>query len=106
MQIMADQAFEALVKEIGRAVVERGFNAVWELAQRLGMTGGRAGSPFTLGYRFQGTDQTGALIDLYVRSYDPSGPGQNEPDISRFTVTVQRGGTQVAYYDAQYEEHH
>lgn len=100
----ANQLYSALVTAIDDACVNRGFMEVCDAAQTLGMTGGRTTDQFKLAYSYDFADLSGQSVNLYVRSYDPSGPGQNEPDINRFTVRRSNNGREVDVYDRQYND--
>lgn len=100
----ARQAFDWLADAIERTVAARGFNEVCQHAEQLGLKGGQTKSITTLGYRFDGVDASGARVELYIRSYDPSGPFQNIPDINRFTVTLTENGVQTARYENEYSD--
>jgi hypothetical protein len=67
------------------------------------MSGGQTPDRFTLGYRYAFSDGSDA-VELYVRSYDPSGPFQNIPDINRFTASLIRDGKTIATHDRQYND--
>ncbi|MDN7754764.1 hypothetical protein [Burkholderia gladioli] len=100
----AKQALDLLADAIARTVAARGFNEVCEYALQLGLTGGQTGSLTKLEYRFEGVDESGARVELHVRSYDPSGPFQNIPDINRFTVTLTENGVQTGRYHDEYND--
>jgi hypothetical protein len=98
------QVFDWLADAIERTVAAKGFNEVCQYAEQLGLTGGQTNSMTTLGYRFEGVDASGARVELYVRSYDPSGPFQNVPDINRFTVTLTENGVETGRYHDEYSD--
>ena len=57
----------------------------------------------SLRYEYSYTGEAGHSVGLNVRSYDPSGPFQNEPDINRFTASLRVNGLESAIHDRQYE---
>lgn len=102
--MQARQIYDALVVAIDVACEERGFLEVCDEAIRLGMAGGQTGDIMTLGYKYEYTDEESQVVSLYVRSYDPSGPFQNEPDINRFTAKLHTNGREVASHDRSYTD--
>ena len=81
-----------------------GFLEVCDEAVQLGMVGGEVKSFNALRYEFAYIDSEGGQVTLNVRSHDPSGPFQNEPDINRFTVKLICAGREMASHDRQYNE--
>lgn len=100
----ARRVYEALVIAIEKACAVHGFSEVCDEAQRLGMSGGRANSLTSLRYDFKYESPDGGVVTLDVRSYDPSGPFQNEPDINRFTARLYENGQERTAYDRQYSD--
>jgi len=100
----ANQLYSELVTAIDNACANQRFMEVCDAAQALGMTGGQTADRFTLSYKYDFADSSGQSVNLYIRSYDPSGPGQIEPDINRFTVRRSHNGREVDVYDRQYTD--
>lgn len=102
--MQAKKLFDAIASAIDKACESRGFLEVCDSAAKLGMIGGEVKSFNTLKYEFSYADSDGGSVTLNVRSYDPSGPFQNEPDINRFTTKLLRDGREVDSYDRSYED--
>jgi hypothetical protein len=102
--MQAKMLFDALASAIDNACKSRGFLEVCDSAAKLGMIGGEVNSFNTLKYEFTYTDGEGGSVTMNVRSYDPSGAFQNEPDINRFTAKLLRDGREVDSYDRSYED--
>lgn len=102
--MLARNLYEAIVTAIDKACASSNFLEVCDVAAQLGMIGGEVTSFNALRYEFAYTDSEGDQVTLNVRSYDPSGPFQNEPDINRFTVKLISPGREVASHDRQYDE--
>ncbi|WP_147432438.1 hypothetical protein [Pararobbsia silviterrae] len=95
--------FDTLAQEIDKAVAERGFLSVCDRAQALGFKGGRTDLTSAVGYRFERGEPNAVSLHLYARSYDPSGPDQVRPCITRFTVTAVENGALTQQYENEYE---
>lgn len=95
--------FDSLVHEIDRAVAERGFLTVCHRATELGLNGGQIDLSSAVGYRYEGLVSGGETLSLYARSYDPSGPTQVRPGITRFTVVATDSGAVTHQYENEYE---
>jgi hypothetical protein len=102
--MQAKAIFDAVTRVVDRACESRGFQEVCDSAAKLGMAGGRVSSFNILKYEFTYADGKGGIITLNVRSYDPSGPSQNQPDINRFTVKLLCDGREVESHDRSYED--
>lgn len=102
--MQAKTLYEAIVGAIDMACESRGFLEVCDSAVKLGMSGGEVKAFNTLKYEFAYTDSEGGSVVLNVRSYDPSGPFQNEPDINRFTAKLLIKGHEIASHDRSYED--
>lgn len=100
----ATSLYNAMIGVIDHACETLGFLEVCDVAARLGMAGGEIKSFNALRYEFTYSDSQGDQVTLNVRSYDPSGPFQNEPDINRFTAKLISGGREVASHDRQYAD--
>jgi hypothetical protein len=103
MPTTVTEIFDCLVEEIKNAVADRGFLSVCNRAMELGLSGGPSDSEFSVGYRFEGSDSTGDMLSLYVRSYDPSGPMQVRPRLTRFTIAVSENCVVKLEYEDEYE---
>jgi hypothetical protein len=102
--MQANILFEEMVRAIDKAYQTCGFLEVCDSAMRFGMAGGKVESFNALRYEFTYADNLGGSVTLNVRSYDPSGPFQNEPDINRFTVKLLREGREIASHDRSYQD--
>lgn len=102
--MLANTLYDAVTRAIDKACETQGFLEVCDVAAQLGMAGGEVKSFNALRYEFTYSDSQGNQVTLNVRSYDPSGPFQNEPDINRFTAKLILGGHVVASHDRQYSE--
>lgn len=102
--MQARQVYDSLVTAIDKACESRGFLEVCDVAVRLGMTGGEVKAFNSLRYEYAYKDDDGQTVDLNVRSYDPSGPFQNEPDINRFTAKLRVNGSEVVSHDRSYTD--
>lgn len=101
----ASDVFEALKQGIDKAVSDENFMSVCNLADELRMDGGEEGRSTSLSYRYQYQDGDGQQVGLHVRSYDPSGPYQNIPDMNRITVNLYDSkGNVMASYDRSYSD--
>lgn len=102
--ISAKDLYESLVHSIDSACASENFQEVCNLAIQMGMTGGEINSFNALRYEFSYLDDEGEIVTLSFRSYDPSGPFQNELDINRFTAKLLSGTREVESYDRQYSD--
>lgn len=59
---------------------------------------------FTFAVRYSYTGSDGYSIVLNYRSYDPSGPFQNLPDINKFSLTLVNGGSEEDSYSCSFED--
>lgn len=101
----ASEVFEALRQGIDKAVAAENFITVCNLAEELRMEGGEEQRSASLSYRYQYQSGDGQRVSLHVRSYDPSGPFQNIPDINRFTVNLYDGqGKTLGSYERSYSD--
>jgi hypothetical protein len=103
MSTTVRQTFDALMQEIKRAIEERNFFSVCNRATALGLTGGQADTKCAVWYQYKSVDPTGATLSLRARSYDPSGPTQARPGVTRFTVTAIENGAVTLHYEDEYE---
>lgn len=102
--LLAKTLYDAVASVIDKACESKGFREVCDVAAQLGMAGGELNSFNALRYEFAYADEVGDQVTLNVRSYDPSGPFQNEPEINRFTVKLISRGREVASHERQYNE--
>lgn len=86
--MLARNVYDSLVIAIGRACERRGFLEVCDSAVQFGMKGGEIKGGMSLRYEYSYIGEDGQSVGLSIRSYDPSGPFQNEPDINRFTAKL------------------
>jgi hypothetical protein len=100
----AIQIFDSLIIAIDNACKNDGFLEMPEIALHLGMSGGRVESFNALRYEFNFSDSEGHVVSLSIRSYDPSGPFQNIPDINRFTAKLFANGAEIASHDKEYSD--
>lgn len=100
----AQDIYTLLVLAIDQACESEGFMEVCEVAGHHGMRGGRVTAFNALKYEYTYSDSDGHMVHLNIRSYDPSGPFQNIPDINRFTVKLVIGSQDIAIHDRQYSD--
>lgn len=101
----AKDVFEALKQGIDKAVSDENFMSVCNLAEELRMDGGEEQRSTSLSYRYQYQPGDGQRVSLHVRSYDPSGPFQNIPDINKFTVNLYDSqGNVLGSYERSYSD--
>jgi hypothetical protein len=103
MQSTTKQTFDTLVGQIQNAIAARDFLSVCDRATELGLLGEKTESSFAVCYRFEGKDSSGATLNLFARSYDPSGPTRVRPRITRFTVTASENGADTMQFEDEYE---
>ena len=100
----AQDIYTLLVLAIDQACECGGFMEVCEVAEHNGMRGGRVTAFYSLKYEYTYSVSNDNMVLLNIRSYDPSGPFQNIPDINRFTVKLVIGGQDIAIHDRQYSD--
>lgn len=101
----AAEVFEALKRGIDKALETENFLDVCTLAEQLRMDGGEETGTTSLSYRYEYLGNDDRKVTLHVRSYDPSGPFQNEPDINKFTVELfDAAGGRVSTYQQSYSD--
>lgn len=102
--LQAQQYFEAMKVAIDKTCLERDLSYVNQYAIDCGYNVNNVSSSFTYSLQYDLIFTDGLQVSLNYRSFDPSGPFQNIPDISRFDLKLINNSQTISSYRNEFEE--
>ena len=97
--------FKSLKNAIEKTCATKTYHLTEEEALSLGLIKSDESSSWTLAYKFERLMPDGTSITLGFRSFDPSGPFQNLPDVNRFVLRhISSQGGIIEEFTAEYTD--